>query len=184
MPFSTEAGERLIFSEHQIKLEKAKSGCAELVHHGFIPLWSLPVAQKHLPLNWAIKGQKWSFAGDSRGKHSGLLGWQAVVGGVSHPSSAMLPAAAPSAPPPESRVGSSVALRAGRRFAGAVTALLPALVAQEGFFSSPCYPCVAGRALRWTWFGGSLKAPSWCACEGACPSDLARWGAPAWTLPF
>lgn len=166
-------------------MEKAKSGCAELVHPRFIPLWSLPVAQKHLPLNWAIKGQKWSFAGDSHPTWKalgapGLAGY----GWGEPPQLRNAPGCCTLCPLPESRVGSSVALRAGRWFAGAVTTLLPALVAQEGFFSSPHYPRAAGRALRWAWFGGSLKAPSWCACEGACPSDLARWGAPAWTLLF
>lgn len=139
LPFSTEVGERLIFSEHQIKSEKAKSGRAELVvADRFIPLWSLPVTQKHSPLNQAIATQKWSFAGIHKRceKHSGLLSWRAVVGGVSHPSSATLLAAAP-----EDGVGSSTALPPGGWFAGAVTALcvlLPALITQEGFISSPC----------------------------------------------
>lgn len=189
MPFSTEAGEHLIFSEHQIKSGKAKSGCTELVvADRFIPLWSLPVTQKHSPPNHARAPQKWSFAGDSHliEKRSGLLGFCRLwSGGVSHPGSAMLQAAAPSVP--RDRLGSSAALPPERWFAGAVTALAPApcLGGPGGIcllsLLSPAPRAEPFRGLGLVWKESeSMILPSWCvsisflmpfrSCQMGCSS--------------
>lgn len=152
----------------------------------FIPLWSLPVTQKHSPPNHARAPQKWSFAGDSHliEKRSGLLGLQAVVGRCE--------------PPRLSNAPGCCTLRPQRQAGVQRCPPTPEVVCRGCHCSGPCSlprwpgrdlpPLLASPARRVEPFHGlglvwreseSMSLPSWCvsiflmpfrSCQMGCSS--------------